>query len=318
MKALHFDGKRLALRNLKKPSSKGEALIRVIKSGICNTDLEIIRGYANFKGILGHEFVGVVEEAQDKAWVGVRVVGEINVGCRECKFCREGDPRHCSQRTVLGIRGRNGAHAEFLTLPLQNLLKVPDSISNEEAVFVEPLAAACNVMERVEILPETKILVVGDGKLGLLCAMTLALKSKRVYILGKHSQKLAIAEAHSVNTILAEEVDKMPRKSFDVVVEASGNQAGFETALQMVKPRGKVVLKSTFHDHTKAEMWRIVIDEISVVGSRCGRFSDALELLERRLLDVRRLISEEFSIDKGIEAFEKASEKGVMKVLISM
>ncbi|MCS6873679.1 MAG: alcohol dehydrogenase catalytic domain-containing protein [Pyrinomonadaceae bacterium] len=318
MKALHFDGRNLALCDVEKPEREGEALVRVLKSGICKTDLEIIRGYAKFRGTLGHEFVGIVERAESSDWIGKRVVGEINVGCGRCHVCKQGDSRHCSDRTVLGILGRDGAHAEYLTLPLRNLLKVPDGVSDEEAVFVEPLSAAYAITEQVEILPETKVLVIGDGKLGLLCAMTLALKSKDVSILGKHKQKLDIAESQNINSILLESLAKLPKKSFDVVVEASGNKTGFEIALEMIKPRGKLVLKSTFHGSTKAEMWKVVVEEISIVGSRCGRFAPALELLERKQIHVTKLISEEFSINEGLKAFEKASQKGVLKVLISM
>ncbi len=244
MKALRFTGGNLSLADMPQPDNKTEALVRVVKSGICNTDLQIVRGYAGFEGTIGHEFVGVVEKAADAPdLIGKRVVGEINVGCGICKLCLSGDPRHCPTRTVLGIVGRDGAHAEFLQLPLRNLIEVPDDVTDEQAVFAEPLAAAFGITEQVEILPETKVAVIGDGKLGLLCAMSLALRSQNVTIIGKYPSKIAIAKKSGVEAILLEHLMASMSGRFDVVVEASGSESGFAISLDMVRPRGKIVLK---------------------------------------------------------------------------
>ncbi len=317
MKALRFVRKKLRLDEVEIPEKKSETLVRVIKSGICNTDLEIIRGYAGFEGTIGHEFVGVVEKSDERPeLIGKRVVGEINVGCGKCAICQKGDSRHCPDRTVLGIHKRDGAHAEFLMLPAKNLLEVPKNIADEEAVFVEPLAAAYGITEQVEILPETKVAIVGDGKLGLLCAMTLALISKNVVLVGKYREKLRIAEKNGIESLLIGQIKEKMNRKFDVVVEASGSESGLLTSLELVKPRGKLVLKSTFHGKTSLEMWKIVVDEVSVVGSRCGRFSPALQLLAQKKVGVQDLISEEFPLSKGLEAIEKARQKGILKVLL--
>lgn len=317
MRALRFENKKLELAEIAKPNKSDEAIVRVLKSGICNTDIEIVKGYANFEGTIGHEFVGVVEESKDAPHlVGKRVVGEINAGCGLCELCLKGDSRHCPMRTVLGIVGRDGAHAEFLSLPSRNLLEVPNEISDVQAVFVEPLAAAFGITEQVGILPETKVAVIGDGKLGILCAQSLALKSRNVSLIGKHEQKLKIVENHNIEGILLEKASKLNRQ-FDVVVEASGSESGFELALDLLKPRGKLVLKSTFHGESKWQAWRVVIDEITIVGSRCGRFEPALELLKNKAIDVESLVSEEFALKDGIKAMKTAAQKNVMKVILS-
>lgn len=317
MKALRYQGGKLALADIDKPSRPDEASVRVLKSGICNTDIEIVRGYAGFEGTIGHEFVGVVEEAPDRPdLVGKRVVGKINAGCGDCERCRSGDPRHCPQRTVLGIKGRDGAHAEYVTLPARNLLEVPDSVPDHQAVFVEPLAAAYGITEQVEVGPETSVAVVGDGKLGLLCAFTMSLRTKNLIIVGKHEEKLEHAEARDIEAVWLPTVGKF-EPVFDVVIEASGSESGFATALDMVKPRGKIVLKSTFSGTPRWEAWRVVVDEITIVGSRCGRFEPALELLASRTIDLSDLISAEFDLSNGVEAMAEAQRKGVMKVLLS-
>lgn len=318
MQGLRVTDKKLKLADMPIPNQRPETLVRVIKSGICSTDLEIVRGYAGFEGTIGHEFVGVVEESPDAAHlVGKRVVGEINVGCGSCDLCSAGDSRHCATRTVLGIKGRDGAHAEFLLLPAKNLLEVPPNISDEAAVFVEPLAAAYGITEQVEIGRETSVAVVGDGKLGILCALCLRLVSENVQLIGKHPEKLKIAESADVEGIFVDEADKL-NKSFDVVVEASGSESGFATALEIVKPRGKIVLKSTFHGKPVWESWRVVVDEITIIGSRCGRFAPAIELLASKQIKVDDLISEEYELRNGVAAVERAGQKGVMKVLLSM
>ena len=320
MKALRVDNNGLSLAEISRPEVEGEAFVRVLKSGICNTDLEIIRGYAKFRGTIGHEFVGMVEKADDQPeLVGKRVVGEINTGCGICDLCRNGDPRHCPTRTVLGIHGRDGAHAEFLTLPAHNLLEVPELVSNEEAVFVEPLAAAYGITEQVEIGPDAKVAVIGDGKLGLLCAFCLSLKTKNLVLIGKHREKLAHAQrrGRDIGVFVAGDIRKL-EKRFDVVVEASGSESGFATALDLVRSRGKIVLKSTFHGMPTWEASRVVVDEITVVGSRCGRFQPALELLVSKKVKVDELISEEFELRNGLEAMNVAANKGVLKVLLNM
>lgn len=319
MKALRFTGNELKLEEIAAPAFENEALVRVTRSGICNTDVEIVRGYAGFEGTIGHEFVGVVESADDAPeLVGKRVVGEINAGCGVCELCRRGDARHCANRTVLGIHGRGGAHAEFLSLPARNLLIVPENVSDNQAIFTEPLAAAYGILEQVPLEKTTRVAVIGDGKLGLLCAMSLRLASENVFVIGKHREKLAVAEAHNIEGVLLSETDASMRRTFDVVVEASGSESGFATALDLLKPRGRLVLKSTFQGRASVEMWRVVVDEITIVGSRCGRFAPALELLADKKIDVESMITEEFPLAKGVEAMHRATEKGVMKVVLTM
>jgi len=317
MKALRFTNNQLKLEEIHKPQREDEAFVRVLKSGICNTDIEIVRGYAGFSGTIGHEFVGIVEESADAPeLVGKRVVGEINAGCGVCELCKAGDSRHCPARTVLGIKERDGAHAEFLTLPSRNLLEVPDEVSNAQAVFAEPLAAAFGITEQVEILPEMRVAVIGDGKLGNLCAQSVVLCSDNVSLVGKHEDKLKLAEKRNIEGVLLEDAVRLKR-AFDVVIEASGAETGFSLALDLLKPRGKLVLKSTFHGSPRWEAWRVVVDEITIVGSRCGRFAPALELLRDKKVDVESLIGEEFSLSKGVEAMNFAQQKGVLKVLLS-
>jgi threonine dehydrogenase-like Zn-dependent dehydrogenase len=318
MKALRVEKKKLVVREIEKPETGQEALVRVLLSGICNTDLEIARGYAGFKGTIGHEFVGVVEEAPEGSMVGQRVVGEINAGCGNCELCRVGDPRHCQDRTVLGIVGRDGAHAEFLRLPVTNLLPVPGKVADEHAVFAEPLAAACGIMERVAIKSSHRVAIIGDGKLGLLCAQTIALSGASTLLIGKHAEKLRIAERRGIETTTPKAAAKRKRE-FDVVVEASGSPSGFVGALELLRPRGTLVLKSTFQGPGKIDQIdqaRLVVDEISIVGSRCGRFQPALDLLKKGAIDIDSLISEEYSLARGVHAMERAGKKGVLKVLL--
>lgn len=318
MKALRVEKKKLAVREIEKPEPGPEALVRVLLSGICNTDLEIARGYAGFKGTIGHEFVGVVENAPDGSMVGQRVVGEINAGCGKCELCLAGDPRHCGDRTVLGIVGRDGAHAEFLRLPVTNLLPVPDKVVDEHAVFAEPLAAACGIMERVDIKSSDRVAIIGDGKLGLLCAQAIALTGASTLLIGKHAEKLRIAERRGIETSTPKAATKRKRE-FDVVVEASGSPSGFVGALELLRARGTLVLKSTFQGPgaiDAIDQARLVVDEISIVGSRCGRFQPALDLLQKGAIDIDSLISEEYSLDQGLHAMERAGKKGILKVLL--
>ncbi|MFL6231468.1 MAG: alcohol dehydrogenase catalytic domain-containing protein [Pyrinomonadaceae bacterium] len=318
MKALRYENEALCVAEVGVPRGAGEALVRVRLSGICNTDLEIARGYAGFQGTLGHEFVGVCEDAPGAPeLVGRRVVGEINAGCGRCELCLSGDARHCAARTVLGIVGRDGAHAEFLSLPVMNLLAVPDEVPDERAVFTEPLAAACGIVERVAVEAGARIAVVGDGKLGLLCAQALrALTEAEVTLVGKHDAKLEIARRRGVETVRLDELSPAAARAFDVVVEASGAPAGFDLALKLLRPRGTLVLKSTFHGETRFDSARVVVDEITIVGSRCGRFAPALELLRANRVDVESLISEERPLADGMRAMGRAAESGVLKVLL--
>ncbi|HEV7904336.1 MAG TPA: alcohol dehydrogenase catalytic domain-containing protein [Pyrinomonadaceae bacterium] len=321
MRALRYENGELALAEVDAPRDDArEAVVRVVLAGVCNTDLEIVRGYAGFVGTLGHEFVGVVESAPDASLVGRRVVGEINAGCGICALCVGGDARHCPGRTVLGIVGRDGAFAEFLRLPVENLLPVPDGVEDERAVFAEPLAAACGILERVEIRQDARVAVVGDGKLGLLCAQALkaqtAAPGVSVTLIGKHENKLAIARKRGVETALAGDLRGDFEHAFDVVVEASGASSGFALALRLVRPRGTLVLKSTFHGATEIDAARIVVEEISIVGSRCGRFAPALELLARDAVDVTSLITDQFALADGLRAMQRATERGVLKVLL--
>ncbi|MEK6333967.1 MAG: alcohol dehydrogenase catalytic domain-containing protein [Acidobacteriota bacterium] len=331
MKALRYENQKLSVAEVPPPRAEGEAVVRVTLSGICNTDLEIARGYAGFQGTLGHEFVGVIEDVsearasaiptgRDSLTVGpltpgTRVVGEINAGCGLCDLCQAGDSRHCLERSVLGIVGRDGTHAEFLRLPLRNLLPVPDEIPDERAVFTEPLAAACGILERVEVTENSSIAVIGDGKLGLLCAQVLKTTGAPVMLIGKHASKLAIAQRRGIETIQLAEVREYSPK-FDVVVEASGSPEGFRLGLDLLRPRGSLVLKSTFHGVTEIAAAPLVVNEISVIGSRCGRFAPALELLKTGAVNVDSLISEEFPLSDGVLAMERAAQAGVVKVLL--
>jgi threonine dehydrogenase-like Zn-dependent dehydrogenase len=318
MKALRVEKKKLAVREIARPERGPEALVRVLLSGICNTDLEIARGYAGFKGTIGHEFVGVVEESPDDTLLGQRVVGEINAGCGECKLCLAGDPRHCANRTVLGIVGRDGAHAEFLRLPTTNLWPVPNRVADEHAVFAEPLAAACGIMERVAINPSHSVAIIGDGKLGLLCAQAIALTGASTLLIGKHAEKLRIAARRGIETATPKTGARRKRE-FDVVVEASGSPSGFVGALELLRPRGTLVLKSTFQGPGKIDeidQARFVVDEITILGSRCGRFQPALDLLKKGAIDIDGLISEEYPLARGVHAMERAGKKGVLKVFL--
>jgi threonine dehydrogenase-like Zn-dependent dehydrogenase len=320
VRALRVSDRGTSLVEIDKPAAEGEALVRVTLSGICNTDLEIARGYMGFRGTIGHEFVGVVEEPGDGGTLarGTRVVGEINAGCGTCADCMRGDSRHCPTRTVLGIVNRDGAHADFLRLPARNLLAIPDSITDMHAVFVEPLAAAAGMAERCASLTDaaTRVAILGDGKLGLLCAMALRARGLSPVLVGKHTSKLAIARTRGIDTALLDDAKRFGR-IFDVVVEASGNETGFALAMDLLRPRGTLVLKSTFHGTTPFDSARVVVEELGVVGSRCGRFAPAIELLARGVVDVSPLISETFSLDRADDAMRTAAAPGVLKVLLT-
>jgi threonine dehydrogenase-like Zn-dependent dehydrogenase len=295
----------------------GEALVRVLQAGICNTDLELIKGYLNFKGVPGHEFVGIVEQADGRAdLIGKRVAGEINAACGKCETCRAGRPTHCPNRTTLGIDRRDGAFADYLLLPFENLHPLPDSVSNDQAVFVEPLAAACEILEQIKIRPTDRVVVIGDGKLGLLCAQVIGLTSCQLSVVGRHPDKLQILNERHIHTTT--DINEFAPASIDIVIEATGIPSGFERARKIVRPRGTIVLKSTYNSDLNVNLVMIVVDEVSLIGSRCGPFDPAIRLLANRQVEVDRLIEARYSLDEGLKAFEQAATKGTLKVIVEM
>jgi len=314
MRALFFDNNLRYLTDYLVPEpGENEALIRVTCAGICNTDLEIVKGYMNFKGVPGHEFVGVVERCGNKALEGKRVVGEINLSCGNCLYCKSGLRNHCYNRSVLGILGKDGAFADYVTLPTGNLHPVPDSVPDEEAVFVEPLAAAFEILEQVGIGAEDRVCVLGDGKLGLLTAQVVSLTGCALVVGGRHKEKLSILERRGIETKLSSDITE---RVFDCVIDCTGSSLGIESAMKLVRPKGTIVLKTTVAKRDNIDMNVIVIDEITLVGSRCGPFEPAVHALETKSVDVLPLISRTFPLSEGVEAFNFASGKGVLKVLL--
>ena len=322
MKAIVFDNELKLDNNYKKPEpQKGEALIKVNLAGICNTDYEITKGYMGYVGILGHEFVGVVEDVnsdkpEDKAWVGKRVVAEISYGCDDpsCEWCAKKNYRHCPSRHTLGIVAKDGCFAEYMTMPVNVLFDVPSNVEDEQAVFVEPLAAACEITEQLHIEPTHKVLVLGDGKLGLTTALCLNAQNLDVTLVGKHQNKLDIASAQGVKVKLLNNLK--PEPIYDVVVEATGTASGFETSMGLTKPRGVLVLKSTVATGKELNLAPIVINEITVLGSRCGQFGPALRLLQHKRIDFKPMISKVYSVDEALEAFDANKAKDTIKILI--
>lgn len=317
MRALVLDNDLRLERDRPSPRpSEGEALIRVTKAGVCNTDLELVKGYLSFTGVLGHEFVGRVEKAQGQQdLLGQRVAGEINLACETCAMCKQGHVTHCLHRTTLGIKSHDGAFADFLTLPIVNLHRIPDKVTDDQAVFVEPLAAACEIVQQIQIKPTDRVVVVGDGKLGLLCAQVLHLTGCHLVALGHHAEKLAILSRRGIRVATsAHDIDH----GADVVVEATGSSNGFATARELVRPRGTIVLKSTYHGELTVDLTMVVVDEVTLMGSRCGPFEPAIRLLERGLVDVDPLIHARYSLDDGLAAFERAATKGTLKVLLEI
>jgi alcohol dehydrogenase len=317
MKALFFDGiLKYSEQEAIPVPGEGEALIRILMAGICNTDIEIVKGYKGFKGILGHEFVGIVEEINDpdQRLLGKRVVGDINCACHsdECEFCHKGLYRHCPSRTTLGINGRNGCFAEYITLPVINLYEVPDSVPDHIAVLTEPLAAAFEILEQVDIHPEQEVLIVGDGKLGLLLNYVLTTKTTHITHAGHHLSKLKIVEPNGGTIFLS---DELPNHQYDIVIEATGNKDGFFFSLNHTKPRGIILLKSTFADEIQLDLSPVVVNEITIIGSRCGLFKPAIKYLKSGT-NLSPLIQSLYPIDEGIEAFEKAKNKECLKVII--
>jgi len=313
MLAVHLDKGRVEVRKVPMPRRReGDALVRVLAAGICNTDLELQRGYYGFSGRPGHEFVGEVVEAGRRDLIGKRVVGEINLACRNCGWCARGLGRHCPRRTVLGIVKHPGSFAEFLTLPEANLHVVPRALTTEQAVFTEPLAAACEILDQVNVPKGAATAVIGDGKLGLLAAQVLHLHGAAVTLYGRHKEKLAIANRAGVDTRIAK--TKMPAAVYDYVVDATGSPEGLRTAVTMAKPRGTVIMKSTVHGTVSMDAAPIIVNEITLVGSRCGRFAPALRLLPR--IRVTDMVADHFELRDAPGAFERAAERGILKVLL--
>lgn len=317
MRALVFEnGLSFKPRQAEPAGEQGDSLVRVRQAGICATDLEITRGYMGFKGILGHEFVGTVEESSDKALQGKRVVGEINVVCGRCDLCVAGLSNHCRNRSVVGILKRDGAFADFLRLPAINLHEVPSNVEDEAAVFTEPLAAAFQILKQVKLDGKKWVTVLGDGRLGLLCAQVLRNAGCPVRVIGKHADKMRLCDQWGIRSRTVADIS--PRHDQDVVVDCTGSAAGLEMAMQLVRPRGTIVLKSTVADGKAFNLAPIVIDEINVVGSRCGPFKEAIRALSEKSIDVTSLISRRFKIEQGVEAFDHAGKPGVLKVLLTM
>jgi threonine dehydrogenase-like Zn-dependent dehydrogenase len=315
MKGVWLEDRRLRLRDdLPTPEPPpGEALVRVLAAGICNTDLELVRGYYPYTGVLGHEFAG--EVVSNGGLARKRVVGEINAVCGECRTCRAGRRTHCERRTVLGIVNRHGAFADYLTLPLENLHVIPDGVSTETAVFTEPLAAALEIQEQVAIDPQMRVLVIGDGKLGQLVAQTMALTGCELVVSGRHDAKLDLLRRRGISTVAP---DAIPAAAFDVAVECTGNHEGFGMAQRALRPRGTLVMKSTYADKLTLDASAVVVNELTLVGSRCGPFPRALALLAEGSVDVLPLVTARYPLDRALEAFDHAQQPGVLKVLFEV
>ncbi len=315
MKAVLLKGGKIYVEEVPVPvPEEKEALVRIVKAGICNTDLELLEGYMDFQGILGHEFVGQVVESPENEWLGKRVVGEINLPCGQCPICLEGDPKHCPSREVLGIHRKNGVFAEYATLPLENLHVLPRTVSDIEGVFIEPLAAAIAVFDHISIGSQDEVLVLGDGKLGLLVSQVVRTHSQNVFCIGRHPKKLALLQRKGIQT--AQDIATWNRK-FDIVIEATGVPEGIEDALSRVKPKGAIVAKSTYHGLTKIDLSFLVVNEIRLFGSRCGSFEKALDFLEEEPILLEEMVDAEFPLEDAGKAFERASDPETIKVLLS-
>ncbi len=316
-KTLSFDARR------KEPAiTDGDSLLRVRQAGVCATDLEITKGYMNFHGVLGHEFVADVVSSPNKELVGQRVVGEINIVCGRCDLCLSGLSSHCRSRSVLGIQNHDGAFAEFVRLPAVNLHALPKTVDDDQAVFVEPLAAAFQVIKQLGAGPRGAsegrrwVTVLGDGRLGLLVAQVMRNAGYPVRVIGKHPDKLAMCERWSIRSRPL--ADIVPRHDQDVVVDCTGSASGFEWAMQMVRPRGTIVLKSTTAAGQPLNLSPLVIDEITVIGSRCGPFREAIRALAEKQVDVTSLITRRMKLEQGVEAMDLAGRPGVLKVLLTL
>lgn len=315
MKALQFDNGIRIVDAPRPDPSKGEALIRVLMAGICNTDIELARGYMNFRGIPGHEFVGIVEHCDDATLLGKRVVGEINCVCHACDFCKRNMPHHCADRTVLGILGRAGAFAEYVSLPIENLHILPDSVPNEIAIFTEPVAAAFRIHEQLEVKHDDRVIVLGDGKLGLLCAQVMRLKSDHVQCMGKHADKLQTLDGLGIETKTLNDTIK---PNADIVVEATGSADGLKRALQLVRPEGTIMLKTTVAHETALDFSLPVINEVRIIGSRCGPFPPALDALANGTVRVTPMIHATYQLNDAVAALEHAQRPGILKVLLNI
>jgi len=315
MLAVHLQAGRVEVRSQPLPRiAKGFARIRLLAAGICSTDLELQRGYYGFSGTPGHEFVGEVTDADDQQWVGKRVAGEINLACGKCEWCARGLGRHCPSRTVLGIVKHPGAFRDFLTLPMRNLHRIPASIPTEHAVFIEPVAAACEILDQIKIPAGKPVAVLGDGKLGLLVSQVLQAHGARVHLYGHHRSKTRLVEPSGVTTELVGK--SLPKGIWPIVVDATGSAEGLRASIALCEPRGTVVMKSTVHGLVAIDTAPAIVNEITLVGSRCGRFEPALRLLASGKVRVESLISEQFALNRAPEAFARAAEKGVLKVLL--
>ena len=316
MLAVHLEGGQVSVRDVRRPERpEGFALLRLLLGGICNTDLELQHGYYGFAGIPGHEFVAEVAEADNASLVGKRVAGEINLACTRCDWCRRGLGRHCPNRTVLGIVKHPGAFEELFTLPERNLHVLPESLALERAVFLEPLAAACEILDQVAIPADAPVAVLGDGKLGLLVAMRLAAHGCRVHQFGRHKGKLAIAARAGVTA--ETRGDRLPVAEYDWVVDATGSAEGLRAAAAMTRPRGTVILKSTVHGAVGIDTAPIIVNEITLLGSRCGRFEAALPWIENEAIRLQEMVSERYPLADAARAFARAGERGVLKVLLT-
>lgn len=316
MRALAFKEKLYYRTDYPMPKPEyNEALIRVTCVGICGTDIEITKGYMEFNGIPGHEFTGIVEKCSEKRLEGKRVAGEINIGCGVCRYCLNRMGNHCPNRSVMGILKKDGAFAEYITLPAKNLHCIPDSVLDHEAVFVEPLAAAFEITRRVHIKPGDKVCVLGDGKLGLLVAQVLSLTGCYLAVIGHYKDKLSILDSRGIETFNGSIADG---KKFDFVVECTGSPCGLEEAYRIVNPGGSIIMKTTSAIRESINLNCVVIDEVSIIGSRCGPFAPALRTLAMKIVDVNPIISKTFSLEDGIEAFRYASKKGILKVIIKI
>ena len=314
MNALWLENQELDLREVPEPTQPGETLIRIRKAGICSTDLELVKGYYPLRGIPGHEFVGEVVSADDQKWIGQRVVGDINVTCGSCEQCLGGRSSHCENRTVLGITKRDGTFAEYMTLPLANLHRVPDSVPDEMAVFTEPLAAALEIQQQVHVRPTDRVLVIGAGRLGQLIAQTMALTGCDLHVVVRYDCQSKILVERGIKIIGEEDVQPW---RWDIVVEATGSPNGFSLARRAIRPRGRLVLKSTYKGEMSVNFSSIVVDEVNIIGSRCGPFVPALRLMEKGEVDPSMLIAAEFRLDEALQAFERATQPGVLKVLVT-
>jgi len=295
--------------------AEDEALVKVSYAGICATDLEIIKGYMGFSGIPGHEFSGRVVESSNRKLIGRRVTGEINLPCGRCGLCRNGLKNHCPERSVLGIYGKDGAFADYLTLPVKNLHPIPDQITDVEAVFTEPLAAAFEITRQVRLRKKDRVCVLGDGRLGILTAQTLALSGCEPLVIGRHREKLSILDGLGIKTMLA---GGWFQRDFDYVVDCTGSGSGLQAAISLVKPRGTVILKTTVKERQSVDLNKLVIDEITVIGSRCGPFGPAIKALREGSIRVAPLVTRIFPIEEGIRALDLAARKGTIKIILKM